>query len=367
MKRKRAGGDAKTPYASLPDHCFWRRAVSDVEASAIDPMTDAPFQVKRTDRVATAGSCFAQHVARHLQASGFQHFLVEPPHPLVDEETARAFNYGIYSARFGNVYTSRQLLQLFDRAYGRFTPQEDFWEAEEGRVVDPFRPGIQPEGFRTREELIADRRQHLDAVRRMFEELDVFVFTLGLTECWTAKVDGAALPLAPGVCGGRFDRTRYALKNLGVADVEADLLAFVDRLREVNPRARVIFTVSPVPLMATAIDRHVLVSTTYSKSVLRVACGSVVEQRSDVAYFPAYEIVTGSFSRGAYFAEDLRSVTEAGVAHVMQIFLKHFADLAGAPIAPPAAREGDPFVTAMRAVVDAICEEEALDPAHKAR
>ena len=49
------------------------------------------------------------------------------------------------------------------------------------------------------EELTEDRSRHLAAVRQMFETLDVFVFTLGLTESWEHVPDGAALPLAPGL------------------------------------------------------------------------------------------------------------------------------------------------------------------------
>jgi hypothetical protein len=76
-----------------------------------------------------------------------------------------------------------------------------------------------------------------------------------------------------------------------------DMSAFIGSLREVNPKAKVILTVSPVPLFATAVDRHVLVSTTYSKSVLRVAAQALVESYDYVFYFPAYEIVAGT-SRG---------------------------------------------------------------------
>ena len=85
-----------------------------------------------------------------------------------------------------------------------------------------------------------------------------------------------------------------------------------------------ILTVSPVPLTATAEDRGVLVSTTLSKSVLRVAAEEISRERDYVAYFPSYEIVTGNYTRGAYFGEDLRSITEAGVAHVMRLFMKHY-------------------------------------------
>ena len=38
-----------------------------------------------------------------------------------------------------------------------------------------------------------------------------------------------------------------------------------------NPKARLVLTVSPVPLAATASGSHVLPATIYSKSVLRAA------------------------------------------------------------------------------------------------
>ncbi|MES2303044.1 MAG: GSCFA domain-containing protein, partial [Pseudomonadota bacterium] len=89
-------------------------------------------------------------------------------------------------------------------------------------------------------------------------------------------------------------------------------------------------TVSPVPLVATAENRHALVATTYSKSVLRVVAEEVARTDSRVEYFPSYEIITGSYSRGRYFESDLRSVTPEGVAHVMRVFMKHFSS-AGSP------------------------------------
>jgi GSCFA family len=56
---------------------------------------------------------------------------------------------------------------------------------------------------------------------------------------------------------------------------------------------------------------------------LRVACEKIVKSCKNVAYFPSYEIVTGGFGKTSYFAEDCRSVTEEGVAHVMRVFMRH--------------------------------------------
>ena len=316
---------SKHPYKSLPEHCFWRESIAAPLPADVDPVVRAKFSIAPTDKVATAGSCFAQHIARRLQREGFHYFVPEAAHPLFPPARAEEFGFGVFSARYGNIYTSRQLVQLFQRAYGLFTPREQYWLRPDNRVIDPFRPQIQPNGFSCMEEFEADRQQHFVAVRRMVEELDVFVFTLGLTEGWVSSEDGAAYPLCPGVAGGTFDSDKYRFINLGAGEVISNVNWAIEFLRSRNPKARVILTVSPVPLAATAMDRSVLVSTTYSKSVLRVAAEENSRERDYVAYFPSYEIIVGAFNRGVYFAQDLRSVTEAGVGHVMRLFMKHYA------------------------------------------
>ena len=94
-------------------------------------MSDQPYR-NRPDAVATAGSCFAQHIARHLSMRGLQHFVAEPAHPFLRPDLAAEYNYGTFSCRYGNVYPTRQLVQLIDRAYDRFSPAEDVWEEADG-------------------------------------------------------------------------------------------------------------------------------------------------------------------------------------------------------------------------------------------
>jgi len=355
------------PYRNLPDHCFWRRSIAGREAAAVDPVVSAKFTIGPGERIATAGSCFAQHIARYLRQGGFNYLVTEPAHPIVDEATAARFGYGLFTARYGNIYTARQLLQLLLRAYGEFKPVEDLWRGADGRLIDPFRPQIQPDGFASLAEFAVDREQHLAAVRRAVEELDVLVFTLGLTEAWMDREDRAVYPLAPGVAGGTFDERRHAFINFSVRDIVEDLTVAFRIVTAHNPRARFILTVSPVPLAATYENRSVLVSTTYSKSVLRVACEELAHVQENVAYFPSYEIITGNFSRGSYFAEDLRSVTEAGVAHVMGLFMRHYLAAGGEIPAPPLMRQSaQRHEEKMKHVVAVMCDEEALDSVDEA-
>ncbi|MBP0443895.1 GSCFA domain-containing protein [Roseomonas sp. SSH11] len=342
------------PYAERPDHAFWSRAVADPPGGEVDPVARAPFTLTPGDRVATAGSCFAQHIARHLAASGYGHLRTEPGDPKED---------GGFSARYGNIYTARQLLFLMDEAYGLHRPADDVWQRPDGRFVDALRPRIPAAGYATPEEVRAVRRAHLAAVRRVFEDCTALVFTLGLTEAWLGE-DGTAYPVAPGVVAEPPEGRRLRFRNLGIKEVRQDLLAAIERLREVNPGARVILTVSPVPLVATMSAAHVLPATIYSKSVLRVAAQEAVERFRHVAYFPSYEIITGPQARGRYFAPNLRSVTEEGVTAVMGVFERHYLAGAKRKAAPPEPRrrvEAGTIDAETEATLRVVCDEEAIE------
>ncbi len=350
------------PYRGQPDSAFWRRSIAGEEGHLVDPVVSAGFQIAPEDRIATAGSCFAQHIARALQGAGFRYLVTEQFEGLIDADVERAYGYGVFTARFGNVYTTRQLLQLMQRAYGEFEPAEPYWRDLDG-WLDPFRPFVQPGGFRSELEAQLDRESHLAAVREMFETADVFVFTLGLTETWLSNEDGAAFPVCPGCGAGEFDPDRYRFHNLTASEVVADLDAFLTLLRQRNPNVRVLLTVSPVPLVATMTDSSVLTSTTYSKSVLRVAAGEIAERWNDVVYFPSYEVITGPHARGRYYEDDLREVREEGVSHVMRLFLRHYCGVeTDAPLTPMQA-PAEVAPTLSQQVADIICDEEQLEAA----
>jgi hypothetical protein len=349
---------ARNPYAEAPKVQFWKHSVAAIEPIDLDPVVSPRFAIGSQERVATAGSCFAQHIARTLKGSGFNYFVAENAPPGMSEGRARELNYGTFSARFGNIYTVRQLRQLIERAEGDFVPRTVAWESSTpGRVVDPFRPQIVPHGFDDERAMLAARDEHLACVRSMLREMDVFVFTLGLTEGWQARFDGAAFPLAPGVAGGRPDPDEYEFVNFDIDQIRDDLHEVIARIHALNPSCKIVLTVSPVPLIATFEPRHALVATTYSKSVLRVVADEMWRKYDHVDYFPSYEIITGNFNRGAYFAENLRDVTEAGVSHAMRVFMANYAN------APrprhPRASNGEKS-TSRNPFFDVVCDEEEI-------
>jgi GSCFA family/Polysaccharide biosynthesis enzyme WcbI len=350
------------PYAGVRPEQFWKNSVTNVVVDELDPVLSTSFKIAKTDKVATAGSCFAQHISRTLSDSGFNYFVAEDKPTGMSDQAAKDLNFGVFSARFGNIYTVRQLLQLLKRTLGIFKPNDISWVRGDGRLVDPFRPQIEPDGFVDSPSLQASSDAHLKAVKEMFTEMDVFVFTLGLTEGWRSKHDGAMFPLAPGVAGGEMDFSRYEFVNFSVSEICADLYEFFDLLSVLNSKCRSILTVSPVPLIATYETKHALVATTYSKSALRAAAEHAAQSFKQVEYFPSFEIITGSYNRGAYFEPDLRSVTSQGVAHVMRVFMSHYAEGAESlntkPTATPLNNENK--VARMPSLFDIVCDEEAI-------
>jgi hypothetical protein len=348
----------QNPYQDLPDYQFWRRAVERLPSADVNPVVNARFSLDRESKVATAGSCFAQHISRTLSKHGFNYYVTETADHIASQEGTKR-NFGIFSARFGNLYSARQLVQLFDRAYGQFLPSEQAWTRPDGKFVDPFRPQIEPDGFDSVDALQQSRAAHFAAVREMFENFDIFVFTLGLTEAWLSRADGAVFPLAPGVVAGEMDFERYEFVNFNVSDVVADLQLFIDKLKAVNPNAKIIFTVSPVPLIATYENQHVLVATTYSKSVLRAAAGEITKANLHCDYFPSFEIITGNYNKGKYFEDDLRSIKPEGVDHVMRLFLSGYANHTLAHKEVSASQQE--ILNEMSLANSVVCEEEAID------
>ena len=299
------------PYATKPPEAFWKPGIAERAPNDIAPIPAKRFLLTAQDSIATAGSCFAQNVAKHLKARGGARFLEAEP---------IAADQPVFSALFGNIYTARQLTQIAEEAQGARRPHDIAWKRADGRFVDALRPTMFADGFADEAAARAARTKHLAAVRSLFCECTVFIFTLGLTEAWRSKRDGTVYPLAPGVIADPAAPDEFEFHNFGYEEVRDDLEQFIARLKAINPAARFLLTVSPVPLTATYTGEHVLVATTHSKSILRAAASALTAKHDHVFYFPAYEIITGNFSRARYYDDNLRTITPAGVAHVMRVF-----------------------------------------------
>jgi hypothetical protein len=349
------------PYRHIPARGFWRSAVAEPGLFGLSDLWHSAWTLPKDAVFATFGSCFAQHISRALMTRKMNWLNAEPAPGRTPADLAKKYNYGVFSARTGNIYTAAQLLIWARLAAGeRGADTVEMWTDGRGLVHDMLRPKIEPQGFVSAAEAQASVAATARAFARCITEADVFVFTLGLTEGWVNTRTGQSYSICPGTGVGTFDPAVHAFRNYTYPEIMRDLDLALEIIWRMNPNLRVLLTVSPVPLVATASGEHVLVATQYSKSVLRAVAGDLARSHAAVDYFPSYEIIAAPPTRAAFFEPNMRGIALDGVDLVM----RHF--FAGLDLSEPARRAGQAPATeaeseAEMAREDLVCEEMILE------
>lgn len=350
----------QNPYSSLPPQAYWRTGVAEAGIFGLSGLWKSKWVLPGDARFSTFGSCFAQHISRALQARGMNWVDGEPAPGRIPAELAKAFNYGVFSARTANIYTAAQLVTLLRMVTGQTAPDSaEVWQDADG-WRDSLRPAIEPKPFASRAEALLSRQSMLRGLRLAVTGADVFVFTLGLTEGWESAETGQPYATCPGTVGGTFNPDQHRFVNYRAAAIRAALDEALALMRGLNPDIHLLLTVSPVPLTATASGDHVLVATMHSKSVLRGVAGELAQDDPRVDYFPSYEIINGPPTRSAFFEPNLRSVVPQGVDLVMTHFFSGLNTTGPARHGP-----ADPDIAArIEAQMNAeelVCEEMMLE------
>ncbi|MFJ3667069.1 GSCFA domain-containing protein [Streptomyces sp. NPDC090106] len=342
------------PYQALPARSFWRPAVAEPDPLDIEDVWTAKFALGQDDPIVTAGSCFAARIGRALLDSGMNWVDAEPAPPGLTRQQRQDRGFGAFSFRTGNIYTPAVLRQWLSWALGHTRPPEEAWAHGE-RWVDPFRPAIEPDGFASPAEMLQAREVTLAAIRTAITTASCLVFTMGLTEAWHDTAHGTVHPTCPGTVRGTFDAQRYTLHTFTFAEAHRDMTEAIALARTVNPGLRVLLTVSPQPLTATATGGHALPANGHTKAVLRAVAGQLAAEDQDIDYFPSYELITGPVFGGRFFGPNHRTVTPEGVDFVMRHFMAGLDSRTDAP-----STTYDAPATEARSG-DAACEDAVLD------
>lgn len=349
------------PYNDLPDRAFFRNLHQNGEA--LIGASHSKMKLTSADKVMSAGSCFAARIASTIRSSNVTYLfsddiLVDDPQKVKEESPS------FFSLRYGNIYTTRHLQQLLERAIGSHDEvQPPATQDPTGRYRNLLRPtGLSYDSLDT---LAADDQNHLSNMRTMLERASVFIFTLGLTEQWIDKYTGLTLPAAPGCGYGEYDTNKFEFHNASRQDVLDELTQSLKLMRTVNPSISLILTLSPVPLVATFTQASALEATFFSKSLLRQAIHEFITDKAKgdqrVDYFPSYEIVTNPYRLEEHFTEDRRTITDLAVQRVMGRFEALYlqeADLLS-PVAIKVESSELPTVVEENKV-DPVCEEENI-------
>ena len=224
---------------------------------SIDPQT----------KIVAFGSCFAANITKWLAKRRFN--------VLTSKEGAHADTY---------------LVRCGEGMVNSFVIRQQFEWALEGKVFsEELWHGYDAEAFGYDETV----RLH---TRDVMMAADVFVITLGLSEIWYDEVTGGVFWRA--VPQRNYDPSRHKFRVSTVGENRDNLAAIVRLIKGVRPSAKIIFTLSPIPLVATFRDISCIVANSVSKATLRIAIDETVRDRASegVFYWPSYEIVTNVFT-----------------------------------------------------------------------
>ena len=110
-----------------------------------------------------------------------------------------------------------------------------------------------------------------------------------------------------------FTRQRLTVDN--IVDV---WLNTIEKLRNINPNAHIVFTVSPI--------RHIkdtLHGNQISKAILIEAIDKITEQTSNTSYFGAYEIMLDDLRDYRFYTDDMLHPNKTAIEYIY----KHFAEV----------------------------------------
>ena len=258
--------------------------------------------------IVTLGSCFALETATWLKRHGYK----------VYSPTLQMKNGAC------TIYNTATMRQEFQRAFGSFEPELKHWTVRIGgqkRLVDPYRHNVIWKDEDAREKELAGYTHRL---RKALCDCEVLILTVGQCELWYDTKNAAGLPMVPPDEVLKTMPGRYEYRLLGYDEKVRNLEAVYRVFREANQKARIIVTVSPVPLKLTFRGINSVVADAEQKAILRAAVGEFVRMHEDVWYFPSFELVKTACLRP--YRPDNRHIAPRAVTEIMQVFAMGFID-----------------------------------------
>lgn len=167
-----------------------------------------------------------------------------------------------------------------------------------------------------------------DATLKYLEGAEILIYTLGVAPCFFEAKTGRFFP-GNGVRG--MVRGENIYRNTTVEENVKNILEIIDIVRTINPKCKFVFSVSPVALSVTFLDKTAVEADCISKSILRVAIEQVVSLRKDCIYWPSFEIVRwlGVYFPGMYLLNGgMRNVSEEVVGIIIKDFIRIFGTTA---------------------------------------
>lgn len=258
--------------------------------------------ISHQSNIFTIGSCFASNLVAYMPSMGLR----GSTHP------ARPF------------YHTRSILQEFKRLLLADDEQDrhPLWLTKAG-FVHPFKNHLETATFQTESECLEWARKIDEEATSRLQQADIIVITLGLIEAWFDEVGGISYKAMPP--GEVFNDLKPQFRRLTVTEMITDLQEIYSLIKA-HLKAELIITVSPIPLNQTFMPYDVRIANTESKARVYSAVSEFIETKSDVHYFPSYEMVTGAECKDDFMLKDGRHLHRYALRYILENFVRMYCD-----------------------------------------
>lgn len=245
------------------------------------------IQIDYHSKIVLLGSCFAESIGEKLEYFKFQSTLNPFGilfHPIAIENS---INFSIDKKEFSDedVFLHNELWHCFDAHSKR---------------SDLSKP-----------KLLASLNESTATLGQQINRASHIVITLGTA--WVYRLISRNTIVAN--CH-KLPQKQFEKELLSVEKISASLKRMLEKIRSVNPYAKIIFTVSPV--------RHLkdgFIENAQSKSHLITAVHQVINTENESFYFPSYELMMDELRDYRFYKEDMIHPNATAINYIWEKFM----------------------------------------------
>ncbi|MFT6148237.1 MAG: hypothetical protein ACJAUH_000918 [Saprospiraceae bacterium] len=250
------------------------------------PFVSSAFEITHADKLLSIGSCFSENIGDQLLNNKFP-IIVNP--------------YGILFNPISIIQSLQQIINNKQFSESDIFYHNQHWQSfyHHGRFSNINKTTC-----------LNNINNAITTSNQQVQNLDYLILTLGTANVFVHKESNQIVANCHKVPNSEFER-----KRLNVDEITTAFEPIFNQLKTINPKLKIIFTVSPV--------RHIrdgLVENQRSKATLLLAIDTLVAQYDFASYFPAYELVLDDLRDYRFFNADMIHPSKLAIDYVWNYF-----------------------------------------------
>lgn len=244
------------------------------------------INITHSERIMLWGSCFVENIGKLLVENKFRCEV----NPLGILYNPLSIAKSLQQVLMKKVYEERDLFQTAG-VWHSWMHHSDFSSCSLDSCLKKINGGIMK-------------------VAENLSDTDWMVVTLGTAYVYSLRQTQEVV----GNCHKQPEKL-FVRKRLEVSEIVEVWKSLLDELRALNPRLKVLFTVSPIRHAKDGMHGNQL-----SKSTLLLAVDELCSTCSDCYYFPSYEIMMDELRDYRFYADDMLHPSAKAVEYIWECF-----------------------------------------------